>query len=275
MVNRKTPTGNAAAGTKNASVYLVSPEVAVASAIKGVITDPRTLGDYPSIEMPTEFRVDDSMILAPSTVSESESVDIRRGPNIAPLPIAEPLPATLGGSVLIKLGDNITTDDITPAGTWLKYRSNVPKYSESVFAAINPTFHEETKAAGGGFVIGGDNYGQGSSREHAALCPMYLGIKAVVAKSFARIHKDNLVNFGILPLTFANGADYDAIDAGDDLEFTGLAEALRNGSETVTVTNKTKGADITLEHGYTQRQIDTILAGGKLNYTKSQAVYAV
>ncbi len=256
-------------GTKSAGVYLVSPEVAVASAISGVITDPRKLGEYPKVAMPSEFVIDDSMILAPA--EDPSAVEITRGPNIAPLPIQGALPDKLSGKTLIKLEDNVTTDDITPAGTWLKYRSNVPKYSESVFAQINELFHEEAKSAGGGFVVGGDNYGQGSSREHAALCPMYLGIKGIIAKSFARIHKDNLVNFGILPLTFSNPADYDAIEQGDELELSGIADALKNGSETITLSNKTKGTEIALSHGYTQRQIDTILAGGKLNYTKAQA----
>ncbi|MCK5237016.1 MAG: aconitate hydratase, partial [Deltaproteobacteria bacterium] len=196
--------------------------------------------------------------------------EVSRGPNIQALPISEPLPDSLSGNVLIKLEDNITTDDITPAGTWLKYRSNVPKYSESVFAGINPTFHEKAKAEKGGFVVGGENYGQGSSREHAALCPMYLGIKAVIAKSFARIHKDNLVNFGILPLTFADPSGYDGIDDGDELELSGLQSGLKAGN-TLTLKNKTKGTEIALEHGYTERQVDTILAGGKLNYTKQNA----
>lgn len=254
-------------GTKNAQVYLVSPETAVAAAIRGVITDPRKLGDYPRIEMPEKFLIDDSLILPPA--DDPDKVEVVKGPNIASLPIADELPDTLAGKVLIKLGDNITTDDITPAGTWLKYRSNVPKYSESVFSAIDPDFHKKAKETGGGFVIGGDNYGQGSSREHAALCPMYLGIKAVIAKSFARIHKDNLVNFGILPLTFAEAADYDSIDDGDDLELTGLRKGLTAG-DTLTLVNKTKGKEIKVVHGYSPRQVDTILAGGTLNYTTSQ-----
>jgi len=255
-------------GTKDAKVYLVSPETAVAAAIKGVITDPRKLGDYPEIKMPEKFLVDDSMILPPA--ENPDEVEVIKGPNIASLPMAGELPDTLSGRVLIKLGDNITTDDITPAGTWLKYRSNVPKYSESVFAAIDPDFHKKAKEAGGGFVVGGDNYGQGSSREHAALCPMYLGIKAVIAKSFARIHKDNLVNFGILPLTFADPGDYDSIDDGDELEFTGLRKELTAG-DTVTMKNKTKGTEIKLTHGFSTRQVDTILAGGTLNYTTRQS----
>src|SRR3989337_1797109 len=232
-------------GTKDAKVYLCSPEVAVAAAIYGVVTDQRKLGKYPKINPPKEYTIDDSMILPPQ--KDPSRVEIRRGPNIQPLPVQGRLPDTLKGKDLIKLSDNITTDHITPAGTWLKYRSNVPKYSESVFSAINPKFHEKAKASGGGFVIGGENYGQGSSREHAALCPMYLGIKAVIAKSFARIHKDNLINFGILPLTFENAADYDSIDDGDEFELPNLRQALTG--ESVTVRNVTKGREIRLKHG--------------------------
>ena len=254
-------------GTKDGKIYLVSPETAVAAAIYGVITDPRKLGKFPNVKMPKEFLIDDSMVLAPA--KDPDKVHIRRGPNIQPLPKQGPLPDTLKGKVLIKLNDNITTDDITPAGTWLKYRSNVPKYSESVFSAIDPKFHEKAKAAGGGFVIGGENYGQGSWREHAALCPMYLGIKAIVAKSFARIHKDNLVNFGILPLTFENASDYDSISDGDELELGGLKGGLASGGALV-LKNLTKGREIKLQHGYSPRQVDTILAGGTLNYTTAR-----
>ncbi|MBI5887817.1 MAG: aconitate hydratase [Deltaproteobacteria bacterium] len=253
-------------GTKDAKVYLVSPEVAVAAAIYGVITDPRKLGKYPKVKMPAKFLIDDSMVVPPA--KDPSKVTISRGPNIQPLPAAAPLGDSLKGKVLIKLGNNITTDDITPAGTWLKYRSNVPKYSESVFSAIDAKFHEKAKAAGGGFVIGGENYGQGSSREHAALCPMYLKIKAIVAKSFARIHKDNLINFGILPLTFANPADYDAIAADDELEFNNLKAGLH--SDTITLKNVTKHTEIKLKHGYSPRQVDTLLAGGTLNYTTAK-----
>jgi aconitate hydratase len=246
----------------------VSPETAAAAAIFGVITDPRKLGAFPEIKMPEKFLVDDSMILPPA--EDPSKVEVVKGPNIASLPVQGDLPESLSGNVLIKLGDNITTDDITPAGTWLKYRSNVPKYSESVFAAIDAKFFQKALDAGGGFVVGGENYGQGSSREHAALCPMYLGIKAIIAKSFARIHKDNLVNFGILPLTFENVADYDAIDDGDALELADLRNSLTAG-DTVVLKNKTKGTEINLVHGFTQRQVDTILAGGKLNYTTRAA----
>jgi len=254
-------------GTKDGKIYLVSPETAVAAAIYGVITDPRKLGKFPKVKMPKEFLIDDSMVIAPA--KDPDKVHVRRGPNIQPLPKQGPLPDTLKGKVLIKLKDNITTDDITPAGTWLKYRSNVPKYSESVFSAIDPKFHEKAKAAGGGFVVGGENYGQGSSREHAALCPMYLGIKAIVAKSFARIHKDNLVNFGILPLTFENAADYDSVSDGDELELGGLKKGLASGGALV-LKNITKGKELKLQHGYSPRQVDTILAGGTLNYTTAK-----
>jgi aconitate hydratase len=255
-------------GTKNAKIFLCSPETAAAAAIYGVITDPRKLGKYPRVRQPKQFRVDDSMIIPP--VKDPSKVTVLKGPNIQPLPIKEALGDSLKGRVLIKLEDDVTTDQITPAGTWLKFRSNVPKYSESVFSAIDAKFHEKAKEAGGGFVVGGENYGQGSSREHAALCPMFLGIKAVIAKSFARIHKDNLVNFGILPLTFANPTDYGSIDEGDELEFSGLREGLSSG-DTLVLKNLTKGAEIKLEHGYTERQVAMILAGGRLNYTKAQS----
>ncbi|MCR4287693.1 MAG: aconitate hydratase [Deltaproteobacteria bacterium] len=254
-------------GTKDAKVYLCSPETAAAAAIYGVITDPRKLGKFPKVKTPAKFLIDDSMIVPPA--KDPSKVTVIRGPNIKELPKQGALPDSLKGKVLIKLGDNITTDHITPAGTWLKYRSNVPKYSESVFSAIDPKFHEKAKAAGGGFVLGGENYGQGSSREHAALCPMYLGIKAIIAKSFARIHKDNLINFGILPLTFENPADYDSIVDGDELELTNLKAGLTKG-DTLTLKNHTKNKDIKLKHGYSQRQIETILVGGTLNYTKQK-----
>ncbi len=253
-------------GTKSAKVYLASPEVAVACAIYGEMRDPRELGEPPQVETPKEFIVDDSMVLPPA--EDPSTVEVIRGPNIKPLPIKEHLPATLDGRVLIKLGDNITTDHITPAGSWLKYRSNVPKYAESVFSGIDEKFHEKAKAAGGGFVVGGENYGQGSSREHAALCPMYLGIKAVIAKSFARIHRDNLINFGILPLVFQDPADYNYIDEGDHLELTGLDEL--SPDSPVTLKNHTKATELKLNHNLTERQIEILRAGGKLNYTKAQ-----
>ncbi|MBI5902939.1 MAG: aconitate hydratase [Deltaproteobacteria bacterium] len=254
-------------GTKDGKVYLCSPETAAAAAIYGVITDPRKLGKFPRVKMPSKFLVDDSMVVPPA--KDPSKITVMRGPNIKELPKQGALPDSLRGKVLIKLGDNITTDHITPAGTWLKYRSNVPKYSESVFSAIDPKFHEKAKAVGGGFVIGGENYGQGSSREHAALCPMYLGVKAIIARSFARIHKDNLVNFGILPLTFENPADYDSIDDGDELELPNLKKMLASG-DSVVLKDVTKGKEMRLKHGYSQRQVETILAGGTLNYTTAK-----
>jgi len=253
-------------GTPNAQVYLCSPETAAAAAIYGVVTDPRKLGEFPDVKMPETFLVDDYMIIPPP--AETSDIEVLKGPNIQPLPIQPPLGDSLAGKALIKLGDDITTDDITPAGVWLKYRSNVPKYAESVFCAIEPGFYKKALDMGGGFVIGGENYGQGSSREHAALCPMYLGIKAVIAKSFARIHKANLINFGILPLVFEDGADFDGIEAGDELEINGLTAGLTPGSG-LTLKNITKGTEIALRHDYSPIQTAMIKAGGRLNYTVS------
>jgi len=252
-------------GTEGDKVYLCSPEVAVAAALTGVVTDPRTLGDKPPVEMPERFSIDDNMVLAPA--ADPASVEIVRGPNSAPLPLAEVLPDQLSGPVLLKLEDNITTDHIMPAGTWLKYRSNVPAYSQAVFYGVDSTFPQRAKDASGGFVVGGGNYGQGSSREHAALVPMYLGLKAVLAKSFARIHKANLVNFRILPLTFEDPADYDTIDQGDQLELTGLTTALAP-DQPLAVRNVTKDLTYQVTHGLTDRQLDVIRKGGLLNAIK-------
>jgi len=252
-------------GTEGDKVYLCSPEVAVAAALTGVVTDPRTLGDKPPVEMPERFSIDDNMVLAPA--ADPASVEIVRGPNIAPLPLAEVLPDQLSGPVLLKLENNITTDHIMPAGTWLKYRSNVPAYSQAVFYGVDSTFPQRAKDASGGFVVGGGNYGQGSSREHAALVPMYLGLKAVLAKSFARIHKANLVNFRILPLTFEDPADYDTIDQGDQLELTGLTTALAP-DQPLAVRNVTKDLTYQVTHGLTDRQLDVIRKGGLLNAIK-------
>jgi aconitate hydratase len=252
-------------GTEGDQVYLCSPEVAVAAALTGVVTDPRTLGEKPQVELPERFAIDDNMIIAPA--ADPASVEIVRGPNIAPLPLAEALPDQLTGPVLLKLADNITTDHIMPAGTWLKYRSNVPAYSQAVFHGVDSTFPQRAKDAGGGFVVGGGNYGQGSSREHAALVPMYLGLKAVLAKSFARIHKANLVNFRILPLTFESPADYDTIEQGDQLELTGLTAALAP-EQPLAVRNVTKELTYQVTHGLTDRQLDVIRKGGLLNAIK-------
>jgi aconitate hydratase len=251
-------------GTKDAKVYLVSPEVAVASAIAGKITDPRSLGNPPSIEWPAEFAVDDSMILKPP--ADGSKVEIRRGPNIKPLPEFKPMPAKLEGEALIKLGDGVTTDAIMPAGAKiLPLRSNIPAISEFVFCNVDAGFVKRAKEKGGGFVVGGENYGQGSSREHAALAPMYLGVKAVVAKSFARIHAENLVNFGILPLTFANPKDYDAIKQGDKIEMDAKAALEQGKTEFVMTVN---GKPVAVRHALSPRFVKVALAGGLLNCTK-------
>ncbi|KKR30966.1 MAG: aconitate hydratase [Candidatus Schekmanbacteria bacterium GWA2_38_11] len=256
-------------GTKDASIFLASPEVAVAAALKGTITDPRKLGKHPKIKDPDFFLIDDNMIIPPS--KKPEKVEIVRGPNIAPLPVKEPMPDHLEGEVLLKVGDNITTDHIMPAGAKiLPLRSNIPRISEHVFEAVDPGFPKRAKEQGGGFIIGGDNYGQGSSREHAALAPMYLGVKFVLSKSFARIHRANLINFGILPLTFSNAADYNSLDQGDKLEIRDVLTTIRE-SGPLEIKNVTKGTDFQASYDLTIRQKEIIMAGGLLNYTKRNA----
>ena len=254
-------------GTKSANAYLVSPEVAVAAAVFGEFTDPRKLGDYPKIDIPASIEIDDSMILEPS--DKPEEVEIIRGPNIAPLPEFQALPDDFQFKVLIKTEDNVTTDHIMPAGAKiLPLRSNLPEISKYVFEQVDPTFPEralESKDDGGGIIIGGENYGQGSSREHAALAPMYLGIKTVLTKSFARIHRDNLVNFGILPLSFANAADYDKIKENDVLEIKGVRKALEE-NQPITMHNATQGFDIETSYDLSERDRKILLAGGKLSY---------
>ncbi len=255
-------------GTKDAKIYLVSVQTAAASALTGYITDPGTLGKSPEIKMPEKFDVDDSMVLPPST--NPEEIEVYRGPNIKPLPIKEKLPEAVVGKVLLKVGDNITTDHIMPAGSRiLPLRSNIPAISKYVFESIDPLFSERALKEGGGLVLGGENYGQGSSREHAALAPMYLGVKAVIAKSFARIHFANLVNFGILPLIFENMADYDKIEQGDELYAPYILKELSE-CKRITFINKTKGnAEYKFKHNLTDRQIKIIKEGGLLNETKS------
>ena len=259
-------------GTKSAKVFLASPETAVAAALTGGIMDPRDLGiPYPEIAMPEQFWIDDTMILPPA--KDPLSVSIYRGPNIGAPPAAEKLPDVIRGVVAIKVGDKITTDHIMPAGSRLKYRSNIPKYAEFVFEGVDASFAkkalENKKAGKHNVVIAGASYGQGSSREHAAICPMYLGVKTVIAKSFERIHAANLINFGILPLTFANEADYDAIDAHDTIEIGKIKTALEAGTDLM-LKDSTNGKSIPLKYALSVRQRDILLAGGMLNYTRTQ-----
>lgn len=256
-------------GTKDGKIYLVSPEVAAASAVAGVLTDPRTLGEMPKFTMPERFIINDNMIVPPVCECQMDSVEILRGPNIKPFPIAEPLPEDISAGVSLKVGDNITTDHIMPAGAKiLPLRSNIPKISQFCFAVCDESFHDRALEMGKSIIVGGSNYGQGSSREHAALAPLYLGVKAVITKSFARIHMANLVNAGILPLTFANEADYDRIDQSDELEIKDV-ELQITASDEVVVTNKTKGFEFKTNIALSERQKAMIIAGGLLNYTKN------
>jgi aconitate hydratase len=255
-------------GTKDGQVYLASPEVAAATAIKGHITDPRALRRKVLVRMPRAFLVDDRMVIPPP--KDPSRMDIRMGPNIKPLPTQTPLPDTVTGTVLLKVGDNITTDHIMPAGAKvLPYRSNIPKMAEFVFEAVDPSFSRRAREAGGGFVVGGANYGQGSSREHAALAPMYLGVRAVIARSFARIHRANLVNFGILPLVLTDEADYDALRPGDEIEILHLRTSLST-SQQLLIRNKTTERQLRTRHDLTPRQVEIIMAGGLLNFTRSK-----
>lgn len=254
-------------GTKDANVYLCSPETAVVSALFGKITDPRKYHDKIVINYPEVFEINDNLIYPPS--DNPESVEILRGPNIKPLPVAKPLSEKLSGSVLIKVGDNITTDHIMPAGAKiLPLRSNIPAISKYVFHNIDETFHDRALSKGGGFIIGGENYGQGSSREHAALAPMYLGVKAVIAISFARIHRSNLINFGILPLIFENKEDYFKIEREDELLIEDYIEKLFK-NEIITIKNVTKDFIFSVKANLTPRQASIILKGGLLNFVKS------
>jgi aconitate hydratase len=253
-------------GTQSSQVYLVSPETAAVSAIRGIITDPRMLGDPPSIEVPEIFPVEDHMIIFPFPPDRAEKMEVVRGPNIKPLPMKEPLPDKLTGRILIKLADHVTTDDIIPGGAKvLPLRSNIPAISEYVFEKVDTSFAKKAKESGGGFIVAGRNYGQGSSREHAAMGPMFLGIKAVIAKSFARIHLSNLINFGILPLTFREEGDYQKIGKGDEIEIQ-----VGNLDNMVLLINKTTSQKISLTVSLDKREKAMIRCGGALPFVRKK-----
>lgn len=261
-------------GTKDALVYLVSPETAAAAALTGRITDPRTLGmAFPRISSPGKFRTDDSMIIPPVPLSEREGTGIYRGPNIGSPPSCTPLPETVSGEVAIKVGDNITTDHIIPAGDRMKYRSNIERYADFTFELIDPGFPSRARrireSSLNGIIVGGISYGQGSSREHAAICPMHLGIRAVIAKSFERIHAANLVNFGIAPLVFTEPADYDRISAGDRLEIPQIRRLVER-DQTLQVRNVTQGYEFRVNYSLSARQRKILLAGGAINTVKAK-----
>ena len=252
-------------GTKDAKVFLVSPETAVAAALTGEITDPRLLGEMPKVEMPEKFKIDDSAILAPAPASEADSVEILRGPNIKPFPDSKPQEDELTAAVSLKVGDNITTDHIMPAGAKiLPYRSNIPHLSQYCFEVCDRDFPERAKKLGISLIVGGNNYGQGSSREHAALVPLYLGVRAVIAKSFARIHAANLINAGIMPLTFENPEDYEKISQEDEIRISNVFDGMEKGK--MILENITTGEKISLVCSFTERQKAILKDGGLLKY---------
>ena len=257
-------------GTKDAKVYLVSPETAVAAALTGYITDPTTMDPIADVTLPEAFTIDDSAILAPASAEDAVNVEVLRGPNIKEFPKSKPFADELTAELVLKVEDNITTDHIMPAGAKiLPYRSNIPFLSQFCFSVCDTTFPERAKAAGDGIIVGGSNYGQGSSREHAALVPMYLGIRCVIAKSFARIHVANLINAGILPLTFKNPADYDLLEQGHNLRLSDIQQGMRDGK--ILLVDENTGKKMTLVCDLTQRQMDIVTAGGLLNYTKENS----
>ncbi len=254
-------------GTADASVYLVSPETAVAAALTGEITDPRLLGDMPEVKMPDTFKIDDSAVIEPASIEVAKDLEVLRGPNIKPFPESIPQNDTLSAELVLKVGDNITTDHIMPAGAKiLPYRSNIPHLSQFCFGVCDTTFPERAKALGQSIIVGGSNYGQGSSREHAALVPMYLGVRSVITKSFARIHVANLINAGIMPLTFQNADDYDKLNQGDKLTLTNVFEGMDKGE--VILKDETTGEEFKLVCNFTERQKAILKAGGLLAYTK-------
>ena len=256
-------------GTKDASVYLVSPETAVAAALTGEITDPRLLGEEPHVTTPAAFKIDDSAVIPPATPEEAKDLEVLRGPNIKPFPKSEPQEDSLSAELVLKVGDNITTDHIMPAGAKiLPYRSNIPHLSQFCFAVCDETFPERAKALGKSIIVGGSNYGQGSSREHAALVPMYLGVRAVFTKSFARIHVANLINAGIMPLTFKNPDDYDKLNQSDKLTLTNVFAGMDSGE--IMLKDETTGDEIPLVCSFTERQKAILKAGGLLEYTKKE-----
>lgn len=256
-------------GTRDGQIYLVSPETAAASAVAGVFTDPRSLGEMPPYIMPEKFYINDNMVTPPASPEEAKNVEILRGPNIKPFPVNSSLAESIDAKVSLKVGDNITTDHIMPAGAKiLPLRSNIPAISQHCFAVCDESFPKRAQELGKSIVVGGVNYGQGSSREHAALAPLYLGVKAIICKSFARIHRQNLINNGILPLEFISEEDYDKIEQGDELLIENIRSIIENDSDIV-VRNKTKNIDIPVKCELSERGKGMILAGGLLNYTKN------
>lgn len=256
-------------GTRDGQIYLVSPETAAASAIAGVFTDPRGLGKMPPYVMPEKFYINDNMVVPPASPEDAKNVEILRGPNIKPFPINTPLAENIEANVTLKVGDNITTDHIMPAGAKiLPLRSNIPEISKHCFAVCDETFPKRALEAKKSIIVGGVNYGQGSSREHAALAPLYLGVKAIICKSFARIHRQNLINNGILPLEFINEADYDKIEQGDRLSIDNIKDIVENGKD-IFVKDVTKGIEIPVKCELSERGKGMILAGGLLNFTKN------